>query len=449
LKHFNYEEGFMKRYIRLTALAAAVFALTVVSGFASGTQEPEVETTESGAVKIEFWHDWAPEGVQGSVLSGLIDEYNEQNTADVFVMPVYMGGRRSEKIAGALAAGDPPDIAWISNFGSAYYEAGQLMDIDRVYDGHVDRDDLIAELADRQQFLGEDITLPFENSSLALLYDRQKLQEAGIEEPSLDPDGTWTWDEFIEAAAQFSNPSEGMYGWEPRINSAVLNTIFWEKGGEYLSEDLKTNLIVSDEEMRQKMIDALHVIRRMLWEDRITANDIGDQGFGTQDMVFEITGPWDIARNLEPNGAYSNDRLGVAPMPRDAETGVQYSRWYQKSLALFATNDAREEATLDFISWFYSPEVHARWSVDAGYLPMTESAMETETWQSFVQDVPQVQVFLDQADRLRIIRKGLAYGDRGTMLDAVRFDEATPEEAVATYAETAQQELDEFWARRE
>ena len=64
-------------------------------------------------------------------------------------------------------------------------------------------------------------------------------------------------------------------------------------------------------------------------------------------------------------------------------------------------------------------------------------------------DVPQVQVYLDQADRLKIRRKGVPHGDVGTMLDAVRFDEATPEEAVATYVETAQQELDEFWARRE
>ena len=439
----------MNRHMRLTALVGALLMLILLPAFGSGSQEPEVETTESGAVKIEFWHDWAPEGVQGSVLSGLIDEYNEANTDDVFVLPVYMGGRRSEKIAGALAAGDPPDIAWISNFGSAYYEVGQLMDMNRVYDDYIDRDDLLADLVDRQQFLGEDITLPFENSSLALLYDRQKLAEAGIEEPSPDPDSTWTWDEFIDAAAQFSNPSEGVYGWHPRINTAVLNTVFWEKGGEYFSEDLKTNLIVSDSDMRQRMVDALQVIRRMVWEDRITANDIGDQGFGTQDTAFEITGPWALPRYIEPNGSYSLDQLGVAPMPRDAGTGVQYSRWYQKSLALFATNDAREQATLDFISWFYSPEIHARWAVDAGYLPITESAMETEIWQSLVDDVPQVQVYLDQADRLKIRRKGVPHGDVGTMLDAVRFDEATPEEAVATYVETAQQERDEFWARRE
>jgi ABC-type glycerol-3-phosphate transport system substrate-binding protein len=134
-------------------------------------------------------------------------------------------------------------------------------------------------------------------------------------------------------------------------------------------------------------------------------------------------------------------------MPRLAD-GEYYSRWYQKSLAVFQTNEARENATLEFLSWFYSPEIQARWSVEAGYLPITESAQETEIWQSHLEDFPQYQVFVEQSENLGILEKGVPHGDIGTMLDAVRFDEATPEEAVATYIETAQQQLDQFWARR-
>ena len=438
----------MRRFVgSFAAMLGVLLVIGAGFGFAAGQQEPATETTEGGAVKIEFWHSWAPEGLTGGVLQGLLDEYNAQNEGEVFVMPVYMAGQRSEKIAGALAAGDPPDMAWISNFGSAYYEADQLLDMDRVYDGYIDRDDLIANLVDRQQYLGEDISLPFENSSLALLYDRQKLREAGIEEPSENIASSWTWDDFISAAAQFSKPDEGQYGWEPRINTAVLNSIFWQNGGRYLSDDNRTNLIAEDEQMQQRMVEALQVIHRMLWEDRITANDIGDQGFGTQDTVFEITGPWDVARNTAPAGAYPSERFGVAPMPRLAN-GEYYSRWYQKSLALFKTNEARENATLDFVSWFYSPEIQARWSVEAGYLPITESGQQTEIWQSHLEEFPQYQVFLQQAGSLNIIEKGIPHGDVGTMLDAVRFDEATPEEAVATYVETAQQDLDQFWARQ-
>lgn len=438
----------MRRFMgRGAAMVAALMMIGAVFAFAGGQQEPATETTEGGAVKIEFWHSWAPESLAGRVLQGLIDEYNAQNDGETFVMPVYMAGKRSEKIAGALAAGDPPDMAWISNFGAAYYEADQLIDMDRVYDEYIERDDLIASLVDRQQYLGEDISLPFENSSLALLYDRRKLQEAGIEEPSTDMDASWTWDDFISAAAQFSNPEEGQYGWEPRINTAVLNSLFWQNGGQYLSEDKRSNLIVEDPEMRARMVEALEVIHRMVWDERITANDIGDQGFGTQDTVFEITGPWDVASNMAPEGAYEAERFGVAPMPRLAD-GEYYSRWYQKSLAVFQTNEARENATLEFLSWFYSPEIQARWSVEAGYLPITESAQETEIWQSHLEDFPQYQVFVEQSENLGIREKGVPHGDIGTMLDAVRFDEATPEEAVATYIETAQQQLDQFWARR-
>ena len=439
----------MRSNTRRFALVAAVLLIFATgTAFAGGEQEAEVETTESGAVVIEFWHSWAPDGVQGSVLQTLLNEYNDAQE-ETYVIPIFMGERRNEKIAAALAAGDAPDIAWISGAGEAYYEAGQLMSMDRVWDGYIDRDDVLESMRLGQQYLGTDITLPFENSNLALLYDRQKLEEAGISEPGTGLDNGWTWDEFIAAAAQFSSPEEGTYGWEPRVNSAVLNSIFWQLGGEFLSEDMRTNLIVSDPAMQDRMVEALEVIDRILWQDRITSNDVGDQGFGNFDMAFEITGPWDIARNLEPfGGNYSTDRLGVAPIPK-VEGAEVVTRWYQKALALFATNERKEQATLDFISWFYSPEVHARWSAEAGYLPVTRSAAEEPVWQETVEQYPHFQVFVDQADVMRLSPRGIPLGDRGAMLDAVRFQELSPEAAVALYIEDAQLVLDEFWARQD
>ncbi len=433
---------------RQIVLVTIVFTVIAAFGFAGGSQEQEVETTESGAVAIEFWHSWAPEGVQGTVLQDMLFEYNDL-PPDTYVLPVFMGERRNEKIAAALAAGDAPDIAWISGAGEQYYEADQLMSMERVYDEYIEREDVIESMLVGQQYLGRDITLPFENSNLALLYDRQKLQTAGIEEPGQALDEGWTWDEFIAAAAQFSNPQNGQYGWEPRVNTAVLNSIFWQLGGELLSDDLRTNLIVADADMREKMVEALSVIDRMLWKDRITSNDVGDQGFGNFDMVFEITGPWDIARNLQDYGGnYSVDRLGAAPMPKIEGMEV-VTRWYQKALALFQTNPQQENATLEFIGWFYSPEPHARWSALAGYLPVTESASQQPMWQETLVQFPQFQVFAEQAGVMRLSPRGVPLGDNGAMLDAVRFQELTPEEAVALYIEDAQLQLDDFWARQD
>jgi ABC-type glycerol-3-phosphate transport system substrate-binding protein len=434
-----------RRFVALTAALLAVGGML----FAAGDQEPAAETTETGALQVEFWHSWAPEGVQGTVLQNLMNEFNEANDGEIYVIPIFMGERRNEKIAASLAAGDPPDIAWISGAGQQYYEADQLISMDKVYGEYIDRDDIIESMLIDQQYLGTDITLPFENSNLGLLYDKQKLTEAGIEHPGSDLGDGWTWDEFINAAAQFSDPENGTYGWEPRVNGAVLSLIFWQLGGEWVSDDLRTNLIVSDEEMRSKMIEALELIDRMLWEDRITSNDVGDQGFGNFDMAFEITGPWDIARNLEPfGGNYPVDRLGVAPVP--VIPGSQpISYWYQKALALFSTNDRQEDAALQFVSWFYSPEIHARWSSEAGYLPVTYSASEHPIWRETVETYPQFQVFADMAEIMRDLPQGLPLGDRGGMLDAVRFQELTPEAAVARYVEDAQIQLDDFWARQD
>ena len=53
------------------------------------------------------------------------------------------------------------------------------------------------------------------------------------------------------------------------------------------------------------------------------------------------------------------------------------------------------------------------------------------------------------AEIMRDLPQGLPLGDRGGMLDAVRFQELTPEGAVARYVEDAQIQLDDFWARQD
>jgi len=62
----------------------------------------QVEGAKAGKpaapVKIQFWHDWAPDGAQGLVLQKLLDEFNAANASRISVGTVYMGGKRAEKM---------------------------------------------------------------------------------------------------------------------------------------------------------------------------------------------------------------------------------------------------------------------------------------------------------------------------------------------------------------
>jgi multiple sugar transport system substrate-binding protein len=184
----------------------------------------------------------------------------------------------------------------------------------------------------------------------------------------------------------------------------------------------------------------------MIFVSRITSTDVGDQGFVSEDMPFVVTGPWAMPRYLEANPDLN---IGVATLPAHPETRGVASYWYEKALALFKTNEEREEATLKFVKWFYTPEIHARWCAEASYLPITLSAAEHPIWQEYVAGHPYIEAFLAQTPTMRRRPNGIPIGSLGGgMLHPVVYEGATPEEAIENYCLDAQALLDEFWAMR-
>jgi multiple sugar transport system substrate-binding protein len=214
--------------------------------------------------------------------------------------------------------------------------------------------------------------------------------------------------------------------------------------------EFKTNLVCADtpegDKARELMALGLEYWYDMIFVSRITSTDVGDQGFVSEDMPFVVSGPWAMPRYLEAN---PNLNIGVAPLPAHPETRQVASYWYEKALALFKTNEEREEAALKFIKWFYTPEIHARWCAEASYLPITLSAAEHPIWQEYVAEHPYVEAFLAQTPTMRRRPNGIPIGSLGGgMLHPVVYEGATPEEAIENYCLDAQALLDEFWAMR-
>lgn len=440
------------RYSAKFVLVLVMSTIVAAVAFANGQGESESQS-QDGPVQVEFWHEWGGDKPQQTVLNELMADFSEQHE-NIEATGVYMGQAGEEKLTGALAAGNPPEAAWIRSTGAKYHEAGRLIDMDRVYGEYIDRSDVWPRLLEESQYLGEDISLPFENSNLALLYDRQMLSEQGIDSPGTNIGEQWTMDQFINAARQYTDVENNEYGWEPRPKFDHAQIIFHQLGGRFLSEDERTNLIVSDPEMRQKMVRALEVVRRMFVTEQIAPVPKDDQRFGNYDMPFEITGPWDITRNAEEplgTGQHPIEDLGVSPYPLVNEDAESATVWYAKNMALFKTNEATERATLEFAGWFYSTEPHARWSAGASYLPVMQSAAEHQIWQDYVEDVPQMEVFLNQMETMYYpaYASAVPYGPVNEMYDAVMLDEMSPEAAVEEYVQDAQNVLDEFWARQD
>lgn len=146
-----------------------------------------------------------------------------------------------------LAAGTAPDVFWIPGADLASFASrGVLLNLndlaaaDSAFDASIFYPQQVAELtynAETDSNEGALWGLPRDASAMALYYNQDLLNEAGIPNPQERLEaGEWTWEQFKEDAAAITELGDGIYGygmnawwgnWELFINAA---------GGSYFTE---------------------------------------------------------------------------------------------------------------------------------------------------------------------------------------------------------------------
>ncbi|MBK9747259.1 MAG: sugar ABC transporter substrate-binding protein [Chloroflexi bacterium] len=146
-----------------------------------------------------------------------------------------------------LAAGTAPDVFWIPGADLASFASrGVLLNLndlaaaDSAFDASIFYPQQVAELtynAETDSNEGALWGLPRDASAMALYYNQDLFDEAGIPNPQERLEaGEWTWEQFKEDAAAITELGDGIYGygmnawwgnWELFINAA---------GGSYFTE---------------------------------------------------------------------------------------------------------------------------------------------------------------------------------------------------------------------
>lgn len=154
--------------------------------------------------------------------------------------------------------------------------------------------------------------LPVWNSTQMLFYNKDVLDAAGVEAPSIDPAERWTWDQVADAgiAAQAAGTEsgllleqvEGYYQLQPLVESLG--------GGSGITGDDMLTADVTTDEWEQAMT----------WYGETFASGLSPRGVGgfqtsavftDQKTAFFVGGPWDIGTFAE-NAQFD---WGIAPHP--------------------------------------------------------------------------------------------------------------------------------------
>lgn len=136
--------------------------------------------------------------------------------------------------------------------------------------------------------------------------------------------------------------------------------------------------------------------------------------------------------------------LGVAPLPQEGP--VQFVSLSEPIFAITKSTPEEELASWIFLNYLLSPEMNADCASVFGGLPATESAINTDLYQQFLQENPVAQAVLAEKDAFGYVPAIDGFYDVRTSLDRaleeIFLGISDPDTALATAKTTAQQAID-------
>jgi multiple sugar transport system substrate-binding protein len=353
----------MRRGLSVGLLVAA--ALVTLVGCA------RQEESASGVVSLSFWH--AMPASLGDALDELIAEFNEAHE-DVEIESVSMGNYTalSQKIMAAVAANQPPVLAQAYEaWTGGLIENGSAEPLNEYIAGpnglsQQELSDFVPGMLDNNSWDGVVYSFPFNKSVRAVYWNKDLFASEGLSAAPAN------WDEYRDYARRLTKRRAGeseprQWGTAGQISAWMFENLLIQNGGRILNES-ETEARFNSEEG----VEALEFMVELLTEHGKVTSGYEYQNDFQAGKVGMIEGSTVSLSFLE--GKYTFD-MAVAPLPERKQKGCFVAG---TNVVIFSEAEQREkDAAWEFIRWFTSPEITARWAVATGYAPVRMSAMES------------------------------------------------------------------------
>ncbi len=408
----------------------------------SGCQTIRSGVNAGKVTHITLWHGVNPPPNR-DVLQRLVDKFN-QTHPDIQVESLYVGQQDQQmpKILAAVVGNAPPDLLWFNpTITGQLVELGALIPIDEMLANSPVKDEIDPALYSSMQYQDKLWSVPFATNNVGIFYRPSLFKAAGITETPR------TWEEFRQVAKQLTRDTDGdgridQYGMFLPLGKGEF-TVFtwlpfmWSSGGKLVSGDVQNAAEVKLQD-NQGAIAALQFWRNLI-QDGSTLLSSPERGYETDPLLsgqvaMQINGPWNLGQFQA-----TNIDFGVFPLPANQQPSTSIGG---ENLFFFKTTPERQKAAFKFAEYTMSEEFQTELALEAGYLPINVKSRESAKYQEFVQKLPQVQVFLEQAKhgRSRPIFPGYnrISDSVGRAVEAVLLGQSSPTDAL----KASQQRLD-------
>jgi multiple sugar transport system substrate-binding protein/sn-glycerol 3-phosphate transport system substrate-binding protein len=332
---------------------------------------------------VVWWHNHS--GSREENMLPLIEEYNQSNAYGITVEAQNQGSYNDirDKVNASIAAGEAPAalIVGYQNDQSFYQLNDTLVDLNTLIDDATwglsaeDKADFY------QAFLEQSVNPLFDNQRLGfppnrsmevIFYNQTWLEELGFSGPPTTPA------EFKEMACAASAANgDGTGGFILRDDASAMAAWTFAFGGDIITEDGLGYIYNSP-----ATVEAMTFLKD-LYDSGCAyffTEGFPNPQFAARKGIFAMGStsgiPFyagDVATFASEAGK-EPDVWGVAAVPHTTAEPVQ--NVYGGDVMIVKTTPEQELAAWDFVKWFTTPEVQARWVEISGYFPTRAGTSE-------------------------------------------------------------------------
>ncbi|MDR1558970.1 MAG: extracellular solute-binding protein [Clostridiales bacterium] len=190
---------------------------------AAGTEEPSASSQRNEPVNLEMYTWWT--GADQEMCQAVFDAFNEERSAIKVTVNFIPYDNYSSKLNTSMAADKAPDIFLLQEYlANEWGEKGVSMDLNPLY----------AEAGQSPAEIYVDSALFTTNGKLwgvspnmctiLMYYNKELLENAGIDAPTADASKPWTWEEYVAAARKMTTDTSGKHPGEDGFNKDSIQT---------------------------------------------------------------------------------------------------------------------------------------------------------------------------------------------------------------------------------
>ncbi|MDO8548717.1 MAG: ABC transporter substrate-binding protein [Ignavibacteria bacterium] len=374
--------------------------LAVIVFFFSCSDKPE---NTDGKITITFWHSFVSRTIPS--FNNLVEWYEKENpNVKIVAQYVPSGDPLIQKLVTAIQSNTAPDISWLhSDFLHKLVEADAIYKMDHFINGtdglsKEEMNDIFPQSLQSAKWRDTLYAMPMEATTLALIYNKNKFKEAGLdpEKPPKD------WNELYDYAMKLTKDKDGdgkidQYGFYipafpasgPLSVWMVLQwtPFLWQAGGEEINKGQTKDLYNNE-----AGVQALSFWKKIFEGEKFYNFTLThDLGFVSGTVAMIMDGPWDLPEFRD----IKNFDWGITYLPSGPVKRATYMAG--EHLAIFKQSQHPGEAW-KFIKWILRPDVQAKFSEESGYLPVRRSVLELPKYKKFLERDPAMKSFVDQIE---------------------------------------------------